>query len=351
MCHDATSIMDEYEVNKIPALAPPTSESRGSGHRALIAAQQAHPTALPEASTESKGKAPEMATDLDESEILRGYAGNTYRFVRPELPPDTCSWVVQLGCDSVAMLMQNCGVFMLYWECRNAKMSPEFVEGRYGGIAQLVTTSLPWDPDQIAYEDLFTLGIEAFDGIDVLYATYHGDLQRLGSAIAVIDLDLGEDVMHTALYLAACQGDTTTVDFLLSSGICRIDWKATDGTTCLHMAATYNFPQVVALLLDKKADPNVRCQNGETAFFKICASKDHDEICSLLTRGGAALNIPNAKGTSALCQAAGAGNFEATETMISRGMDPSDGTLCDWCPLHKTGEDAYMEGRLTELTL
>lgn len=56
--------------------------------------------------------------------------------------------------------------------------------------------------------------------------------------------------------------------------------------TCLHMAATDTNPEIVDVLLESGADPNVRTTDGATPLhcaFQYCAF----EVAKLLILGGA----------------------------------------------------------------
>ncbi|KAK6071513.1 hypothetical protein SCUP234_09624 [Seiridium cupressi] len=127
-------------------------------------------------------------------------------------------------------------------------------------------------------------------------------------------------------------------DFLLSSGSCHINWQATDGTTCVHQAATSNQPEALQLLVDKRPDLEIKCRRGETALFKICGSVEHEEVHELLVQAGANMHTSNARGNGAICEAAASEDSVAIETMISRGINPSKGTICDWCPFHSNDD-------------
>ncbi|ORY61768.1 uncharacterized protein BCR38DRAFT_495614 [Pseudomassariella vexata] len=233
------------------------------------------------------------------------------RFFRPESAtpahPDN-----GLDSKSVAELLQKCSAFMRYWEWVGADMAQSVVAERHEDIASLVTTLLPWDPSTIEYEDILSFGIEAFMGIDVLYAT-----------------------LVRAMFIATCEGNIEALDILLSTGVCDVDAQASDQTTCLHHAAVNNQPKIVELLLEKKVNLERKCHNGETAFYKVCGSKEHEDW-----------------GRGALCRAATTGKFEAIETMRSRGMSPTKGgTLCNWCPLHSDPQQPDLDVEFSGMAL
>jgi ankyrin repeat protein len=70
----------------------------------------------------------------------------------------------------------------------------------------------------------------------------------------------------TALWIAAWQGHTEVVKFLLGKNV-DVNTKATDGTTALWMASEHGHVEVVKLLLEKGADVNAKAiTDGGTAI-------------------------------------------------------------------------------------
>ncbi|KAI1843199.1 hypothetical protein JX266_010553 [Neoarthrinium moseri] len=242
-----------------------------------------------------------------------------------------------LTTETLVRLLEGCGLFSSYWRLLGVDMAPEAVATRYDNIAALVSTSIPWHPDFVDFEESLDLTYDFVAAIEVLYATYHGDITRLDTAVGELNLDMNFDLLNTAPFIAVCQNNRQQTDFLLSSGLCQVNWQATDGTTCVHQAAIHNQPETLELILTKGADLEIKCSRGETAFFKICGSREHETVSRLLVKAGAEMHTSNAQGNGAFCMAAANQDTEAIDTMISRGMNPTKGTLCDWCPFHSDG--------------
>jgi ankyrin repeat protein len=89
------------------------------------------------------------------------------------------------------------------------------------------------------------------------------------------------------LGLAAFFGNKETVEALLQAGAdVNQQSRETMKVTALHSAAAARRPDIVALLLAKGANPNVRAQAGLTVFHAVAVSGQIDVAEMLLTHGG-----------------------------------------------------------------
>lgn len=84
------------------------------------------------------------------------------------------------------------------------------------------------------------------NNIDIFEASRLGDLER--TKLLVTDVNLSEDSGNTLLHLAAHNGHTNIVEFLLSSNV-DIDSTNEYGNTPLHFASHRGYFEVVDLLL------------------------------------------------------------------------------------------------------
>ena len=73
-----------------------------------------------------------------------------------------------------------------------------------------------------------------------------------------------------ALYKAAGDGDSTKVSALLDSGV-DVNGKTSTGSYALNNAAVENEMEVIKILLERGANPNVQNSQGDTPL--ICATK------------------------------------------------------------------------------
>lgn len=69
--------------------------------------------------------------------------------------------------------------------------------------------------------------------------------------------------------------------------------------TPLHIAAQWNSTEVAALLLDAKANPNLKTKDGRTALH-MAAWKDSIDVATLLCERGAKKNLKSENGDMAL---------------------------------------------------
>jgi hypothetical protein len=96
----------------------------------------------------------------------------------------------------------------------------------------------------------------------------------------VIDPVFTMDHGSSALHYAASQGDLRLVKYLVSKRV-NIDAQDAGGTTPLMWATYKQRPKVVAYLLFRKANPQIRREGGDRAL-EIARSTDNTEIVTML---------------------------------------------------------------------
>ena len=75
-----------------------------------------------------------------------------------------------------------------------------------------------------------------------------------------------------------------------------LEWQdKEDGSTALHLCASYNHPEIARMLLDAGADVNIQDEYGWTALH-WCAIHNRPEIARMLIDAGADKTIPNNDG-------------------------------------------------------
>lgn len=103
-----------------------------------------------------------------------------------------------------------------------------------------------------------------------------------------------------ALYQAAGEGKSAEVVALLKSGV-DVDGRTRSGSYALNAAAVENEIDVIRILLDHGANPNVQNSQGDTPL--ICATKyagGKAGTVELFVNAGADLGIRDNKGNTAL---------------------------------------------------
>ncbi|KAL8686389.1 MAG: hypothetical protein Q9224_005461, partial [Gallowayella concinna] len=166
-----------------------------------------------------------------------------------------------------------------------------------------------------------------------------------------------------ALINAVKQGDDLLLELAIEEGA-NVNAKGADGKAPLHLAALQGNPDIVQLLIDHHANPNISasirgdrmerkfegsrtplhwaCHKGHESCVRIlvdnkgdvnarnCTSRyplqeaimhGHTNIANLLLESGALLTISDNEGWTPLHQAADNGNVELINTLLDRGCD------------------------------
>ncbi|MGD1983848.1 MAG: ankyrin repeat domain-containing protein [Chromatiaceae bacterium] len=117
------------------------------------------------------------------------------------------------------------------------------------------------------------------------------------------------------LYRAAGDGNTARVQALLDTGV-DVNARTSDQSYALNRAAVFNQVEMVRLLLERGADPNVQNSEGDTPL--ICATKyagGEKATVQLLVDGGTDLTIRDKDGKTALDYAKAADQLDAVELL------------------------------------
>jgi uncharacterized protein len=102
-----------------------------------------------------------------------------------------------------------------------------------------------------------------------------------------------------------------------------VDERSSDGFTALHLAAFFDRPEVVRILLDRGADPN-RWATGDLYVQPLhsAVAGGHEEAAQLLIQGGADVNSAQRLGYTPLMGAAQNGLAATVDLLLARGADP-----------------------------
>ena len=156
-------------------------------------------------------------------------------------------------------------------------------------------------------------------GSEVLDALYRGDSEGVEARLATHpDLTIFE---------AAALGrfDRVRELVLLEPGF--VDLWSPDGFTAVHLGAFFGHEAVVALLLQRGADPDPEARNAlRVRPLHSAAAGNHTGIARLLLEHGADANARQAGGFTALHAAAQNGNDELYALLVERGADQEAAT-------------------------
>ncbi len=188
-----------------------------------------------------------------------------------------------------------------------------------------------------------------FNADDFVRSAAEGDQKALGLFLAAgFDINKPNTAGYTGLMVAAERGRADIVKLLL-------DHKADpnvagrDGSTALMLAAENNQPEILKLLINRGADPNRQDNNGWTAVLKaayqgnpkcieVLASQSKLEVdrallvatlmekkdaVKALLDNGAEVDFRASDGRTSLILAAGKGNKDLVEVLLQAGADAS----------------------------
>ena len=122
------------------------------------------------------------------------------------------------------------------------------------------------------------------------------------------------------IHEAALRGDLEKVRALISSDPAQMTLKGRNDKLPLHWASQGGHLPVVALLLDRGADPNCRNNNDETPL-QYAAAFGHQAVAELLLARGADLESRSRQGATPLMEAAVAGRADLVRFLLARGAD------------------------------
>jgi ankyrin repeat protein len=123
------------------------------------------------------------------------------------------------------------------------------------------------------------------------------------------------------LRLAARDGNTEKIHGLLAQGV-NIDGKDESGWTALREAVFQENVAVVKLLLNNKADPNLRdYQDGSTALHWAARTGNTEIVAALLSSGADPDAHDKTSGSTPLMFAAVGGYVAITKNLLARGAD------------------------------
>jgi ankyrin repeat protein len=160
------------------------------------------------------------------------------------------------------------------------------------------------------------------------------------------------DSRSESLFQAIRKGDTDAVRALLRSDRSLVNLRDSSGATPLMHGSLYAGEDLVKLLLDQGADPNVknnagatalmwgvgdarkvrllvargadvnaRSEDGKTPLVIVAGQAGAAGIVKLLLEKGADIKARDINGSTALIQAAGGGDAEILRLLIARGSD------------------------------
>ena len=133
---------------------------------------------------------------------------------------------------------------------------------------------------------------------------------------------LRDTVSELDIFEAAALGDEQTLGQLIGNEDNILSYSS-DGFTPLHLAAFFNQPGIVKILMDHCADVNAIAENpGRVQALHSATACGSTEIVKILLEHGAEVNARQHGGWTALQAAAKHGNLEMVQLLLRHGADP-----------------------------
>ncbi len=153
---------------------------------------------------------------------------------------------------------------------------------------------------------------------DLFQAVRNGDLALLRTNISNHNVDMRGPRGVTLLMHAAAFGNAETLRFLIDSGA-DVNSKNDFGATALLWAA--RDPEKAKLLIEHGADVSVQSKQGRTPLMMAALRDGGSDIVALMLAKGAAVNVADSRGDTALSIAAETGDLETMRLLIAKGAD------------------------------
>ena len=149
----------------------------------------------------------------------------------------------------------------------------------------------------------------------VLIAQYHHQRDMVALLLAAEpELDVFD---------AASVGRVDRVTRLIDTDPALVEEWSSDGFTPLHLAAFFGFPDVVRLLLARRAGVNSVARNPmKVQPLHSAAAGRHGEVARLLVEAGGDVNARQEGGWTPLHAAAQNGDLEMARLFLAGGADP-----------------------------
>jgi ankyrin repeat protein len=184
-----------------------------------------------------------------------------------------------------------------------------FIQAIEKGNTRTVNEMLHMDPTLVQCENE--------EGISVIqYAAYCKNQDIIDSLL--------ENVSHLSLHEACSTGYLSEVKRNLKEGPDKLNTFSPDGFTALALACYFGYPDIVEYLLDEGADPDIRATDkSRVAPLNAAVASDRTEIVAMLLNAGADPNIQQKSGIAPIHSAAHNGNLDIIELLIKAGADIS----------------------------
>jgi ankyrin repeat protein len=164
---------------------------------------------------------------------------------------------------------------------------------------------------------------EGVSSVPLIAALQKKDLNEAHTVLnSGAKLNIRDNYGTTALIQAIASGFPDFVTELLAAGA-DPGFPGVEGDTPLRVAVWYRDLKTTQKLLDLKVSVDAVNAKGETALMAASQTSQDGELVQLLLDAGADPNLKNKNGGNALMIACGAGNEATVKKLLKAGADPS----------------------------
>lgn len=198
------------------------------------------------------------------------------------------------------------------------------------------------DPDLVDRDDRTSLHVAALNGhTDVVEFL----LMEAGASPNMLDKN-----DQTALHFA-CIGGYLDVCGKLIEQKAYVEVDTLSNLQPLHFAALSGHTSIARLLIQHGADINCLCAEDLQSPLHCAASRGHKEMVALLVAKGAEVDIRNASNATPLHHAAMNNHIRVVERLLEAHANPLAVAKNNWTPMLMAFRQGHMEcGRLLERT-
>ena len=153
----------------------------------------------------------------------------------------------------------------------------------------------------------------------------------------------GYEFDENSFHLAATARDTMAINAFIDAGININAQNPADGRTPLISAAARGEFEVVKLLLERGADPNVKDKENYTALFHAIEAMYQEVALAILDHPNLDLNARGLNGVTALMSFAWRDNNDVVRKLLDRGADVNAQDNDGDAALHGVAKSGNME--------
>jgi len=154
---------------------------------------------------------------------------------------------------------------------------------------------------------------------EILQAAASGDLYKVTHYGSTYDLNVGDYDKRCPLHLAAAEGQTLIVKFLITKGV-NVNCEDRFGNTPLREALRGNHGEIAKMLREAGAKMGQASAEIDGEVMRCAAANDVQKLSQLLDSGASA-NCKDYDGRTPLHIAVAEGHSECVQLLLSKGAD------------------------------